>query len=207
MGFGGEFLFSAPSFAYLMEQCQSLKALTLEALEMDESHCHVLGACSRPDLEIKLNRCALTSAGTRALAEIVSRNQGPTKIFAYYIDNTLLADGLRGNSRLKSWRPRISGNRDLLEIAGALQENRGLVDLDLLNELNMNDETWDAVCNSLKTHPTLEVLDLRTITFERAVLSPVALKSRIQALVDMLKANMSIHTIELDYHYYEHGLY
>jgi hypothetical protein len=40
-----------------MEQCQSLKSLVLEDLEMDENHCRVLGAYSRPGLEIELVRC------------------------------------------------------------------------------------------------------------------------------------------------------
>jgi hypothetical protein len=33
----------APTLAYLMEQCQSLKFLSLNSLVMDEDHCHVLG--------------------------------------------------------------------------------------------------------------------------------------------------------------------
>jgi hypothetical protein len=44
---------NAPTLAYLMEQCQSLKALTLEQIVLEEDHCRVLGALSRPGLEIK----------------------------------------------------------------------------------------------------------------------------------------------------------
>jgi hypothetical protein len=55
-----ERIFNAPSLAYLTEQCQNLKALTLEDLvSLYEDHFRVLGALSRPDLEIKLNRCDL----------------------------------------------------------------------------------------------------------------------------------------------------
>jgi hypothetical protein len=50
----GGFIINAPTLAYLMEQCQSLKVLTLGYLQMDENHCRVLGAYSRPDLEIVL---------------------------------------------------------------------------------------------------------------------------------------------------------
>jgi hypothetical protein len=45
---------NAPTLAYLMEQCRSLKLLSLSGLEMDEDHCRVLGAYSRPGLEIEL---------------------------------------------------------------------------------------------------------------------------------------------------------
>jgi hypothetical protein len=42
-GFSSSRLPNAPSLAYLMEQCQSLKVLTLQYLEMDENHLRVLG--------------------------------------------------------------------------------------------------------------------------------------------------------------------
>jgi hypothetical protein len=164
-GPGDAFNISAPSLAYLMEQCQSLKVLTLKDLKMDENYCRVLGDYSRPGLEIVLNDCKITSAGASALAEVLGRNQGPTKLVNCQIDNSVLANGLRGNNRLKSFRPRISGTpedckREVLEIACALRENSGLVDFDLSYSNSMTDETWDAVCDSLKAHPTLQVLNI-----------------------------------------------
>jgi hypothetical protein len=197
---------NAPTLAYLMELCQSLKFLSLLDLTLDEDHCRALGDYSRSDLEIVLNDCKITDAGAGVLAEVLGRNQGPTKLYYCDIDNSVLANGLRGNSRLKSFRPRLSntpedGNREVLEIACALRENKGLVDLDLRYGRNVTDNTWDAVCESLKAHPTLEVLDLRSIGI------PFLLKSRIQALADMMKVNMSIHTIHLDDYYYEHALF
>jgi hypothetical protein len=197
---------NAPTLAYLMEQCQSLKSLTLSHIALDEDHCRMLGDFSRPDLEIILNYCRLTSAGASALAEVLGRNQGPSKIDQCYFDHVVLADGLRGNSRLKSWRPRFSSDvevrdRAILAIAGAVKENKGLVHLDLMHSFRMSDETWDAVCESLKTHPTLEVLDLWSTS------APAVLKSRIQALVDMVEVSMSMHTIHLHDRYSEHELF
>jgi hypothetical protein len=90
-----------------MEQCQSLKVLSFDLLKMAEDHIRVLGAYSRPDLEIVLEDCKITSSGASALAEVIGRNQGPTKLDrCYNIDNFVLANGFRGNSRLKSLRPR-----------------------------------------------------------------------------------------------------
>jgi hypothetical protein len=198
---------NAPSLAYLMEQCQSLKSLTLKSLEMDENHCRVLGAYSRPDLEIILNYCRLTSAGASALAEVLGRNQGPTMLDWCYIDNYVLADGLRGNSRLKSLKPCFSSNlevrdREVLAIAGALRENKGLVYLHLsFYGFRVTDETWCAICDSLHAHPTLEVLDLVTYDISGVI------DSRIQALLDMVKVNMSIHTIQLAYRYSQQELF
>jgi hypothetical protein len=200
---------NAPSLEYLMEKCQRLKFLSL-SLELDEDHCHVLGGYSRPDLEIELTHCKLTSAGTRALSEVLGYNQGPTKLDLCDIDNLVLADGLRGNSRLTSLRPAMSSNlvlynREVLEYTHALLENRGLVDLNVYSFM-MSDETWGAVCHSLKTHPTLQVLDLHTPTFEPSVCS-AAMAARISALLGMLKVNTVIHTIHLHSRYSEHELF
>jgi hypothetical protein len=96
------------------------------------------------------------------------------------------------------------GNPELLPIASALKENRGLVKLDLW-AFRMNHETWDVLCDSLKTHPTLEVLDLR---YDFGLqLAPAAITSRIQALLDMLKVNMSIHTLHWLGRYSRHELF
>jgi hypothetical protein len=206
-----DILINPPTLAYLMEQCRSLKVLLLMNLRSDEDHIRVLGAYSRPDLEIVLRCCTITSAGASALVEVLGRNQGPTKLEWCTIDNFVLADGLRENSRLDCWRLRFSRNlevchRQVLAIAGALRENKGIVNLDLtLPAINMSDETWDEVCDSLKAHPTIEILDLRTMDI--LALAPAALNSRIQALVNMLKVNMSIDTIHLDSQYSQHELF
>jgi hypothetical protein len=193
-------LLNTRTLAYLIEQCSSLKLLTLTAIEMDANHCRVLGAYSRPDLEIKLMRCKLTSAGSSALAGVLGRDQGPTELNYCHMDIGIgHENGLHGNSRLKSFTMCNSGNSDdvnrqVLAIAGTLKENKGLVVLDL-SYCSLSDKTWVAVCDSLKTHPTLQVLKLRM--FEAAPLALAVQKSRIQALTDMLKENMSIHTISL----------
>jgi hypothetical protein len=202
----------ATSLAYLMEQCQSLKLLTLQNLKMDENQCRVLGAYSRPDLEIVLYDCTISDAGASALAEILGRNQGPTKLVLCEIDNLVLADGVRGNSRLKSWSPHLSDNhnvdnRQIIAVAGALREYKGLVDLDLsCYGFKVNDETWGALCDSLMAHPTLEVLDLR-FTGWMAAPAPAVLRSRMQALLDMMEVNMSIHTIRLDCPHSQHEIF
>jgi hypothetical protein len=200
------------SLAYLMEQCPSLKALTLTNIEMEEDQIRVLGAYSRQGLEIVLFCCQLTSAGTSALAEVLGRNQGPTKLEICDIDYSVLANGLRGNSRLKSLTTRISseieyGNRQVHAIASALWENKGLVELNLsCYGYSKNDETWDSICNSLKAHPTLEILHLPAINNDAST-APAFVKYRIQALLYMMKVSTSIHTIILQKCYSDHELF
>jgi hypothetical protein len=84
------------------------------------------------------------SAGARALVQVLGRNQGPTKVDRGVIANSVLANGLRRNSRVKSLRPFLSripegGNRQILEIACVLRENKSLVDLGLMDDFRMSD--------------------------------------------------------------------
>jgi hypothetical protein len=199
------------SLACLMEQCQSLKTLTLEQTALDENHCRVLGTYSRPDLDIELKHCAILGAGATALAEVLGRNQGPTKLDHCEIDNLVLAGGLRGNSRLKSFDQFFSSdldirNRQLLAIADAIRENEGLVEWRLrCNDIMVTyNETWDAICDSLKTHQTLEILNLSDLLYYVAARAPAAITLRVQALSGMMKVNTSIHTIHLPHHYSQH---
>jgi Ran GTPase-activating protein (RanGAP) involved in mRNA processing and transport len=145
------------------------------------------------------------------LVECLGRNQGPTRLDFCKIDNSVLADGLRGSSRLKVFRALNSNssenrNREFLAIADAVRENKGLVDLDLRYDFGVSDEAWGAICDSLETHPTIEVLHLCS-AFTGAVTKPTVLKSRIQAILDMVKINLSIHTIHLHDRYCLHELF
>jgi hypothetical protein len=203
-------LINATSLEYVMEQCQSLKLLSLHDLALDENHCRVLGTYSRSGLEIELEHCRIRGAAAETLAEVLKRNQGPTEIYLCEIDHFVLADALRGNSRLKSLTFRAfnrdAGKQELLAISSALKENKGLVDLHLWYDFGTSYETWGAICDSLETHPTLEVLEVRNVNVNPSF-DPSVVTSRVQALVDMLKGNMLIHTIRVNAHYLEHELF
>jgi hypothetical protein len=203
-------LINATSLESLVEQCQSLKVLRLESLALDENHCRVLGTYSR--IEIELERCRFTGTGAETLAEVLGRNQGPTELYDCAISTFVLADVLRRNSRLKrvSVYSRNRGDaavQELLAIAVALRKNIGLVYLHLQYDFGKSDETWGAICDSLETHPTLEVLELRNMFVDASSFTSSVISSRLQALVDMLKENMSIHTICLNPPYGKHELF
>jgi hypothetical protein len=145
--FGGA-LISATSLEYLMEQCQSLIFLSLHDLDINENHCRVLGTYSRPGLEIELYGCRLRGAADGTMAEVLGRNQGPTKLVYCKgeIDSVMLSNGLRGNSRLKRMmlcpvNHDAAGQEILTRIASALKENKGLVGFYLRYDLNESDDT------------------------------------------------------------------
>jgi hypothetical protein len=122
-----------------MEQCPSMNALSLNSIEIDEDHCRVLGAYSRSGLKIELNRCKYFGRG------YWTQPHSRPSLISGKSDNFVLADGLRGNSRLKSFAPRIWNRSDaypeLLAIARVLRENKSLVHLNPSVGLFVNDET------------------------------------------------------------------
>jgi hypothetical protein len=202
-------LINATSLGYLIKQCQSLTCLSLHTLDMNENHCRLLGTYSRPGLQIELEQCRLTGAASEALADVLGRNQGPTKLDRCDIVYFVLAGGLRGNGRLQSLIQCHStmnhegSHRGALAIASALRENKGLFDLKLGHgDFMMSDEAWNAVCDSLQTHPTLQVLHLQS-----SQMVPTVVTRRIQALLDMMKENRSMHTIHVSDVCSKHEIY
>jgi hypothetical protein len=113
-----------------------------------EDEIRVLGNSSRPGLEIELRSCRITGAAATVLAQDLKRDQGPTKLDYCAIDNFVLADGLRGNRRLKSltaciYDDRGLGNQELIAFASTLRENKGLVHFKLLvRYFTMSNEKW-----------------------------------------------------------------
>jgi hypothetical protein len=65
----------------------------------------------------------------------------------------------------------------------------------------MSDDTWCAVCGHLKAHPTLEILDIEQLPDSTcAPLAPAVVMSWIQVLVDMLKVNTVLYSINVPDH-------
>jgi hypothetical protein len=202
---------SASALLKFQQQTRNLQQLSLWCFTLLEDQCRALVATptitskGRP-LEIELFYCNLYGAGaTDALVEAIRHNRGPTKLERCEIDTRLLADALRGNTSVKALTLRSSyGNaaKDLVAIRALVQglvQNCGLVRLDLSNRV-VNDANWKALCMSLKTHPTLEVLGLRTTTSStdrQARDFKTTRKNRMLDLEEMLKVNTLIHTIEL----------
>jgi hypothetical protein len=112
---------------------------------------------------------------------------------------------------MRAWsNSRVDGSREVVAIANALRENQGLVELFLHCYDRESDETetcWGAICGSLETHPTLQVLHHYSGRLFGAPLAPDVIISRIQALVNVLKVNTTIHTLRADSLLSEHELF
>jgi hypothetical protein len=202
---------SALALQKFQQQTRNLRQLSLWCFTLLEDQCRALAATpaiinkGRP-LEIELFYCKLYDTGaTDALVEAIRHNRGPTKLERCEIDTRLLADALRGNTSVKALTLRCSyGNaaKDLVDIRAlvqGLEQNCGLLRLDLSNRV-VNDGNWKALCKSVKAHPKLEVLGLRTTTSSTERKAPdfkTKRKNRMLDLEEMLKVNTLVHTIEL----------
>jgi hypothetical protein len=156
----------------------SLKCLTLEKLSMDESHCrawHLFETRSRDRAETLSITGAGASAGggpgRKGTDEAISvkltcaySRMGYAEIVVWKIEQLLSQNFDVGNREfVRCRRPR---------------RKEGLVSLHLLHGFTMGDRTWDAVCNSLKKHPTLQLLNIRSAPTQ--MLAAAVLESRIK---------------------------
>jgi hypothetical protein len=183
---------SAPDLSELLKAPRPcLEKLTLKSSTLDEDHCRVLAAASRPGLEIVLENCKITNAGARIFAESFRLNQGPTKLICCRINSEILAEAMRGNTVVNTLTLKYVETHELYLLARALQEDRGLVKLDFASIIGP--ETLGLFCLSLKTHPLLE-----TIRFppERGLNS---MKNHwMNRVVEMLQVNTVVQTVVQD---------
>jgi hypothetical protein len=184
---------------FLIHSNHNLKVLSVDSLAvLSACHCHAMGASMRTDLQIDLYLYGGgTELGMSVLLESIRQNRGPTGLNRVSLDVRRLADALRGNSRVSSFSPwvtRDTSDEDWHAFFQALAENDGLVELNL-TEVFISDENGDVLWQSLSRHPKLEILFMRTPE-ERGITDAKKLR-RTQAIVDALRVNTVLHTIEL----------
>jgi hypothetical protein len=180
---------------FLIHSNHSLKVLSLDSLLLDACHCHAIDASTRTDLQIDLNSdLGVTELGENIILESIQQNRGPTGLYRVRLDASRLANALRSNSRVSSISP-CWDSKDSLAFFQALAENEGLVKLDLTNSFHISDENWDVLWQSISRHPRLEILDVRDLTIPG--LTAAQKTRRSQAIVDALRVNTVLHTIEL----------
>jgi hypothetical protein len=76
--------------------------------------------------------------------------------------------------------------------------------LDLSNNFRMNDDSLSILCESLKAHPTLIILELPNSPFG---LSDKRKANRMRMLAEMVQQNTVLHTIRLSEHEQDEQIY
>ena len=209
---------SGPAIQMLLEQCPDLELLAFMDATLDETQCRALAAASPSattgKLDIRFHDCrVLHPSSTAALAALFrnnnSNNQGGQ--VHYHLDHfqsedwRVLAESLRGNTSVKTivqpagrLAERMLENDEFRVLAEALGANQGLLKFYPRGQL-INDENWTVMCQSLRSHPTLETLDLSG-TFcdlNAGIMSNASKAHRCNCIVDLLRSNTILRSIHL----------
>jgi hypothetical protein len=195
---------------FFQESRSCLHQVTLELMALSEDHCRALATMSRLDVELDLRKCSLLdddAAGT--FVEYLQSDRGPVKLGFCEIDSRVIANGLTGDSRVN----KLELDNDLDDpatgvILKALANNRGLAELDL-SLCKMSDDNWSILCESLKAHPTLTSLGVRSIIPIERFGGTVSErdKARTCAIADLMEHNTILQTIRLSEGHYDQQIY
>jgi hypothetical protein len=210
---------SGPAIQMLLEQCPDLELLTFMDATLDETQCRALAAASPSattgKLDIRFHDCRVLHAGsTAALADLfrnTNNNNNEGGQVNYHLDHLqsedwrILAESLRGNTNVKTivqpagrLAERMLEHDEFRALAEALGDNQGLVKFSPRKQL-INDENWTILCQSLRSHSTLETLDLSGTFHDlnAGIMSNASKTHRCNCIVELLRSNMVLRSIHL----------
>jgi hypothetical protein len=174
-----------------------------------EGHHMSAFAAAPTGLELQLSECVLTAAAKDVLKSDIGLRRIKITLDRCDSDTGLLADVLDGTSIVKGYSlknyndDKDRDERELAACVHALKHNQGLVQFSFGGHVIRTD-TLIAILHSLKTHPTLEHLNLYLSSVTRVSLSEGVDKlALMKAIADMLQVNRVIQEIELDLRCYE----
>ena len=216
--------FSGPALARFLTQSTDSPEIKLKHFELDEEHCQALVTIEgvREGLVISLHHCRLTEAGERVLFDGIRRNRGPTSLYGCRFNAQPLAEALNGHTRIQKFQcPDGEGitDEDVLFLFRTLAENLGIETLNLAR-IQILDESWNVLCQSLANHPAIEYLNLAYNASHNSSSQPMAgcvgtymvmsearKTHRTQSLVETLKVNTTITAISLNPDQYENSIW
>jgi hypothetical protein len=149
--------------------------------------------------------CSLVDDEAGAFVECLHSGRGSVELEQCNIDSQILASALTGKSRVTKLTPDYPSTNDAETaiLLAALATNRGLEELDL-EDGSISNDNWSILCESLKAHPTLTSLNLRTTsprsppsTRVRIVQTDDQKAHRTRLLAEMMQENTILHTVEL----------
>jgi hypothetical protein len=181
---------------FFQDSRSCLRKVTLNSLLLSEDQCLALATMSRIDVELVMYRCSLSNGAVDTFVECLQSDRGPIQVELCTIEIQILANALTGKSRVTKLMPTSWGPNDARGAAlfRALANNRGLVDLNLSGH-DIGDENLSVLCESLRAHPTLTILNLMSTRPRR--LNDTERAQRTRVLAEMVQRNTSLHSIKL----------
>jgi hypothetical protein len=188
---------------FFQESRDSLREVLFHGVALSADLCHALATMSRLEMELEMRYCRLADDAAVAFVDCLHSGRGPIKLISCEIDSQIIANSLTGASRVTKLKPVLGQTNDAetAVLFRALANNRGLVDLDW-EDRSISDDNWSILCESLKAHPTLTCLNLRSTRPQRPnggtiVLTDDQKLHRTRLLAEMLHQNTVLHTIQL----------
>jgi hypothetical protein len=207
---------SGPGLSLFFQESRScLRKVSLRNMALSEDLCHALATMARFDVELNVGYCSLSDDAAGSFGECLHSDRGPVELINCEIDSQILASALAGQSRVTRLGPAFEFERtadaETAVLFRALTNNRGLLELDV-QYCSISDENWSVLCESLRVHPTLTILNLidtgpRSTAGAAIGLSGEQTANRIRLLAEMVQLNTVLHTIQLSEGQYDQQFY
>jgi hypothetical protein len=199
----GSGLCTAPVLTDFLGGSSLLRELVLMGFVFEKDHCHALATLERTDLDISFAACNFKTQDVNDLFIEWLRHSQVVTALTYCEMESCILSALRGNSSVKRliYRTKCDeqGEDHLRSLAQALPGNQGLevLDLSLVTQSPMSDETWNLLLRSLWTHPRIMSLILGHpgIVDDRAILSAESKAERRHEVVQMVRCNTVVQRI------------
>jgi hypothetical protein len=189
---------SGPLLSQFLRESPSLQVLDFRMFDFKEEHCRALATLQGTNLKVKLNECALEPLNAEdTFIEWFRNNEVVTELEDCQMGCRILS-ALSGNNSVKRLSLRFLGEKKIRSLAQALPGNMGIEHLTIC-DFDFNNETWSLLFRSLSRHPRVGILSF-TSNSSGSPLQPLpaALKTaRMNAIIQMLRLNTVVHTIDL----------
>jgi hypothetical protein len=191
---------SGPILSQFFRGTPLLRVLHIRGFDFKEEHCRALATLKRTDLKVKLSECSIEPGYAEdTFIDWFRHNQVVTELDRCDIDCSILC-ALSGNNSVKKLSFEYIVEEKIHSLAHALPDNMGMEHL-VFSHFEVSDETWSLLFRSLSRHPHLESLSIlsksSTCNSRRQILSAASKTTRMQAVLEMLRHNTVVRTIDL----------
>jgi hypothetical protein len=184
---------SAPLLSKFLRGNLSLRHLEFDDYIFEEEHCRALATLQRTDLKVKFTYCTIQPRNEEPFIEWFRNSQVVTELECCTMESSILS-ALSGNISVKKIAIFEPSAEEIRSLAWALQDNLGIEHL-CLNDPDFGEATWSLFFGLLATHPRIKLLTLREGWTPN--LSAESKRSVMNAILQMLRLNTVVHTIEL----------
>jgi hypothetical protein len=203
---------SGPILSQFLRGSPLLRTLDLRGFILKEEHCRALATLERTDLEVHLHDCIIEGPQDEedTFIEWFRHNQIVTECCYCQMGDRILS-ALSGNNSVKKLTMGIHNQFfevDICCLARALPGNMGIEYLAVCVQGSICEETWSLLFRSLSTHPQIKFLIILHESFWRPTFSIAAANTtRMHAILQMLRLNTVVHTIEVPEYFRDEAIY